>query len=169
MTKTSDNLHYLINTVAPFLNNMKSNEEHCEMSDAVLDFNEYIRLPSNSSVLLDRKITDAHNCGRSGCLAGWYTMLSEQDKRLSANELSDIQAFSENALADHFGIEVHEATALFGGSGDGAESTEARDIPGDQYDDYDVGRHSNELILDSRVSLAEELLEEQLDAEENPA
>lgn len=163
------NMKYLIEEVIPHISGMKGHSGSCKLSDAVLDFNEYIREPTSSETLMNRKLTTQHNCGRSGCLAGWYTMLSAQDERLMAYDQSQIMSFSENALADHFGISVQEANELFGGTGDGIESHESPDVPGDDFDD---DGYSNDLILFARGCRAEELLEEMekaLEAEENPA
>jgi hypothetical protein len=160
------NMKYLIEKVIPHISGMKNHSDSCEMADAVLDFNEYIREPTNSETLMSRELTTQYNCGRSGCLAGWYSMLSAQDERLESYDQSQIMSFSPGSLADHFGITIQEATELFGGTGDGMESYESPDVPGNDYDD---DGYSNDLILFARASRAEELLEDMLEAEEEPA
>lgn len=168
MSDPAANLAYLIETVIPFISGMKDRHESNGISDAVLDFDEYIREPTKSETLMGRELTTAHNCGRVGCLAGWYTMLSAQDERLPEEELVSLSSYSEYMLSIHFDISMSESVGLFGGQGGGAEEDLSPDIEAtDEDGDYCSGHYSNELILDARCELAAQLLEEKTEALED--
>lgn len=150
----AENLKYLIETVVPFIEKI---EEHDDGTGTctTLNFDEYFFKP-NYGPAAGRKISKKYDCGRQGCLAGWYVMMSEQDKRLTERQLAVLlNGFSENALSEHFGIEYRDAAALFGGIGDGEEQRfEPEDV-----DDYGEFQYSNEQMISARLELAESLLE----------
>ena len=115
---TNRNLKYLKEEIFPFLREMPTIEQVADgeapYMSAVLDFDEYWIDE------MGKPITDEYSCGRAGCLAGWYVMISEQEGRLTDEELVKLKdGFSERRLGEHFGIEYCEAGELFGSKGGG--------------------------------------------------
>lgn len=157
MPTGKQNLEFLVNTVIPHLEEMVAVEECPLDSDtAILDFDEYAKKPHWSSELMGRKITSAYNCGRKGCLAGWYLMMSEENKRLDKDELQQIAGFSIFALGDHFNITEHETEGLFNQLSGGVENESG----GDMDSDWDEDNHySTKYALDLRKDLAIEILQ----------
>ena len=136
------NLQYLKEKVFPFLRSMPTVEEAIDgevgASAAILDFDEYI------IDLKGKEITDQYSCGRTGCLAGWYVMLSEQEGRLQEDDIEALKDhWDEELLAAHFDIDCTEAGALFGSKGGGHR---------------EYGHHDTEEILNDREEYLDHLL-----------
>lgn len=69
-------------------------------------------------------ITNEYNCGREGCLAGWYLMMSVQDERLTGEEHRRIRGYDAEGLGEHFGLPGEAFTQgrlLFAALGSGVE------------------------------------------------
>lgn len=127
------NLEYLQKTVVPHLERMPTKEDyHSVMSDtsmnskvrnflqrtmAFLNFGDYVKDIGRRH----RPITDDYNCGRHGCLAGWYVMMSKEDERISETEQTRLNGFSTEKLGIHFGISELQADRLFSTLGGGCE------------------------------------------------
>lgn len=99
---------------------------------AVLNFGIYDQVYSKNCNI----INDKYDCGRTGCLAGWYVMMSEQDRRFIPwdPQWTSIKSFDTRALARHFNIAYEEAIDLFSSTGEGAER-EALEYAELQYND----------------------------------
>jgi hypothetical protein len=99
---------------------------------AVLNFGIYEQIYAKNCNIID----DEYNCGRTGCLAGWYLMMSEQDRRFIPwdPQWLMIKSFDTRRLAQHFNISHHEALDLFGSTGEGVERELLEGMEGD-YDD----------------------------------
>lgn len=141
MTTTAqlDNLIYLRDTVIPHLEGMPSVEEFIAVRDntsiplkirsvlsnalAVFSLDTFVSIGAFKN---KDKISSTYDCGRHGCLAGWYTMMSRQDKRLDKRDREKLRNFSEHQLAIHFGIPNNQVTDLFDTLGDGCESRSAK-------------------------------------------
>lgn len=110
---TNRNLKYLKEEIFPFLREMPTIEQladgEASYMSATLDFDEYWIDE------MGKPITNEYSCGRAGCLAGWYVMISEQEGRLTDEELVKLKdKFSERRLGEHFGIDRFDAVRLFG-------------------------------------------------------
>lgn len=127
---------FLYNVVVPHLETMPTAEEVFEDAQgtnhemytpsrvcaitgkAILNLNQYVRV-ANHRVPVNR--SNKYNCGRTGCFAGWYVMISDSYDRLSEHERECIDEYETFDLAEHFGISHKEAGWLFGGLGQGIE------------------------------------------------
>lgn len=106
-----ENRKYLHDVVFPHLKNMPTQYDSCNIGNpALLDFDVYI---FNHSRLNTDDITDEYNCGRKGCLAGWYVMLSDRDKRINVDDRRRIQGYDLYSLANHFDLDLPTARQLF--------------------------------------------------------
>lgn len=108
---------FLYETVIPFIKNMPADDECYIEGAATLNFNTYVSEHDRHTAC---EITDQYNCGRKGCLAGWYLMLSDRENRLLERERDKIDHFNVQALSTHFGIPHREASNLFSGKSPGA-------------------------------------------------
>ena len=97
---------------------------------AVLNFGLYEQVYSKNCNI----INDEYNCGRTGCLAGWYVMMSEQDRRFIPwdPQWTSIKQFSTHQLAKHFNISFGEAHDLFGSTGEGVERESLEGMEGEE-------------------------------------
>jgi hypothetical protein len=82
-------------------------------------------------------INDEYNCGRTGCLAGWYKMMSEQQRRFVPwdPDWLSIGSFDTRKLARHFNISQAEAHDLFGSTGEGVERESLYGMEGEEDED----------------------------------
>ena len=128
---------FLYNVVVPHLEAMPTAEEVLEDArgtnlemytpsrvcaipgKAVLNLSQYVRVADND-VPINR--SNKYNCGRTGCLAGWYVMISDNYDRLSDLERDDVDDYDISSLAGHFGISYQEADWLFSSLGQGIEN-----------------------------------------------
>lgn len=123
------------------IDDLNRDPEGCEYDakkPAVLNFGVYDKIYAKNCNI----INDQYDCGREGCLAGWYVMMSEQQRRFQPwdPQWTGIKKFSTHALAKHFNISFCEAHDLFGSTGEGAERESLEDFEGD-YDEngYEMG------------------------------
>ncbi len=129
-----------------------------DMKPAILNFAIYEQVYSKNCNI----INDKYDCGRTGCLAGWYLMMSEQQRRFLPwdPQWTSIQGFSTQNLARHFNISFNESHDIFGSTGEGAEH-EA--LEGSEYEYDDNG---NEMMIEE-IAVAEltqgEMLEMRVD------
>ena len=115
--------------------NRPQNEQWEAKKPAVLNFGLYNHVyAANCNI-----INDKYDCGRTGCLAGWYMMMSEQQRRFQPwdPQWTSILSFSTHDLARHFNISFTEAHDIFGSTGEGAEREM---LEGSEYD-YDDNGH----------------------------
>lgn len=122
--RARDNRLYLLKTVFPFLQRMPTVEaQHAGKTPdgaAVCNLNHYI--DDHDARTAPEEIDTEYQCGRTGCLAGWYVMLSDRDKRFGPFERNEVAGYDNGELAEHFGLgSTSEGEALFGGMGSGAE------------------------------------------------
>lgn len=139
-TRARQHRKFLYNVVLPHLETMPTAEEALEDTrrtnpdlasatytssrvcaipgKAILNLNQYVRV-ADHNVPVNR--SNKYNCGRTGCFAGWYVMISDNYNRLSEYERSDIEDYNTGDLAEHFGISHKEAGWLFGALGQGIE------------------------------------------------
>ena len=124
------NVKFLHEKVFPHLMDMPTVEEYEDLADSP-DDGAYLDMDSWVSQYRanDNKISCKYDCGRSGCLAGWYVMMSEENKRFSRTK--DKPEFEMDKLGDHFGFSTFEADLLFEGKGAGSERLEYGDGAGD--------------------------------------
>lgn len=101
-------------------------------TSAILNFGLYEQIYAKNCNI----INDKYNCGRQGCLAGWYLMMSEQDRRFIPwdPQWTSIKQFDTRKLARHFNISNTEAHDLFGSTGEGVERDSLEGREG-EYDD----------------------------------
>jgi len=136
----------------------------CEVPDefeakkpAVLNFGLYNRTYAKNCNI----INDKYDCGREACLAGWYLMMSEQQRRFVPwdPQWTSIKTFGTHDLAKHFNISFSDAHDIFGSTGEGAEREM---LEGSEYDYDDDG---NTLGIEE-IAIAEltqgEILEERV-------
>lgn len=99
---------------------------------ALIDFSMYHNIYEPNCNI----INDKHDCGRTGCFAGWYVMMSEQDRRFIPWDPNwkAIQSFDIASLARHFNLSKADTHDLFAGLGDGIERD---DLNEDEYGNYD--------------------------------
>lgn len=148
-----DRLDYLLRTVYPHVEKM-------ETVDGYQNGGAGIRAIFNLSVYqgdsraTGEPITDAYNCGMEGCVAGWYVMLAERDGVIDAEDSEALSGWDLAELAFHFGIEHHQAAALFESRGRGAETHDDYYI---EYSDSD-SRTRTGAALASRKSYLEEMI-----------
>jgi len=125
---------------------------------AILDFATYDMIYEKNCNI----INDKHDCGRKGCLAGWYLMMSEQDRRFIPwdPQYTSIKGFSTHDLARHFNISHSEAMDLFGSTGEGVERESLEDA------EYGYNEHGFEACIEE-IAIAEltqgEILEMRVD------
>jgi len=125
---------------------------------AILNFGIYDKVYSKNCNI----INDEYNCGREGCLAGWYLMMSEQQRRFQPwdPQWTSIQGFSTHDLAKHFNISFHDAHELFGSTGEGVERECLEDA------EYEYNSHGYEKCIEE-IAVAEltqgEILEMRVD------
>ena len=122
--RARDNRFFLYKTVFPFLQKMPTAEDQMNgkvsSGTAVCNLNHYIDNHDNRTA--PQEITDEFSCGRDGCLAGWYVMLSDRDKRFGIFERKEVSQYDNAYLARHFGLEGYNAgEKLFGTKGSGIE------------------------------------------------
>lgn len=123
--RARDNRLYLLKTVFPFLTKMPTKEDlergKTERGAAICNLGSYIDHHNNRTAPED--ITKDYHCGRTGCLAGWYVMLSDRDKRFGPCERNEIAGYDNLDLAKHFGLHGgHDAgQRLFSALGSGIE------------------------------------------------
>lgn len=126
--RARDNRLFLLNTVFPFLQKMPTIEDHdkgkTDHNAAICNLGTYIKDHDNRTA--GEEIDPAYHCGREGCLAGWYVMLSDRDKRFGPFERNEIAGYDNLDLAKHFGLDGYDAGArLFSGLGSGIEDSRA--------------------------------------------
>lgn len=125
---------------------------------AVLNFGIYDQVYSKNCNI----INDEYNCGRTGCLAGWYVMMSEQQRRFQPwdPQWTGIKQFSTHSLAKHFNISFSDAHDLFGSTGEGVERECLEDA------EYEYNSHGYEKCIEE-IAVAEltqgEILEMRVD------
>ncbi len=125
---------------------------------AVLNFGIYDQVYSKNCNI----INDKFDCGRTGCLAGWYLMMSEQQRRFQPwdPEWTMIKGFNTHDLAKHFNISFRDSHDLFGSTGEGVERTSLEGA------EYEYNSHGYEKCIEE-VAVAEltqgEILEMRVD------
>lgn len=116
------NVKFLHEKVFPHMQNMPTVEEYEALEcDGTGDDVAYLDLDSWTSQYRanGNKITCAYDCGKSGCVAGWYVMMSDERRRFAKTD--DKPKFEMAELGDHFGFSTFEADLLFEGKGQGSE------------------------------------------------
>ncbi len=127
--RARDNRLYLLKTVFPFLQKMPTVEDRVngktERGAAICNLGSYIDDHDNRAA--PEEITDDYHCGRTGCLAGWYVMLSDRDTRFGPCERNEVAGYDNLDLANHFGLDGgHRAgEQLFSALGSGIENGDA--------------------------------------------
>lgn len=125
--RARDNRFFLYKTVFPFLQKMPTVEDQqkglvAENGIAICNLSHYIDHHDNRTA--HEEISQEYNCGRDGCLAGWYVMLSDRDNRFGPCERNEVAAYDNGDLARHFGIGGHnEGELLFSTRGSGVEES----------------------------------------------
>jgi hypothetical protein len=122
--RARDNRHFLLKTVFPFLQKMPTKEDlengKTDYGAAICNLGSYIDHHDARTAAED--IDGEYHCGRVGCLAGWYVMLSDRDKRLGPFERKEIAGYDNTDLAVHFGLESYnQSESLFSALGGGVE------------------------------------------------
>lgn len=122
--RARDNRFFLLKTVFPFLQKMPTVEDRdngkAETGAAICNLGTYITDHDNRTAA---EIDPAYHCGRTGCLAGWYVMLSDRDKRFGAMERAEVAGYDNGDLAMHFGLHSgYDGERLFSGLGSGIEN-----------------------------------------------
>ncbi len=122
--RARDNRLFLYKTVFPFLMKMPTVEDQFKgkvpPGTAVCNLNHYIDHHDNRTA--PDEVTDEYVCGRDGCLAGWYVMLSDRDKRMGPMERKEVSLYDNGYLARHFGLSNYsDGEKLFGTKGSGIE------------------------------------------------
>lgn len=167
-----ENLKYLQDVVIPFVELMPQNEDNPAAGRACFDLNSYIGirgLSGNDNAVGTRiypeagAISEKYNCGYVGCLAGWYALMSNQDKRLLPDEQRRLDHFNHDLLAEHFGVTSGEIFALFGTRNCGIELVNAVEtgVYEDKYDaneNMDSDGHSNLDCLHERAVLLDDII-----------
>lgn len=127
------NVRFLHEKVFPHMEGMPTVESY-EEQDNPADSIAYLDLDSWTSQYRanGNKITCAYDCGKSGCVAGWYVMMSDEKRRFDRTK--DKPKFDMMDLGDHFGFSTFEADLLFEGKGQGSERL-------DYGDDCDIDTH----------------------------
>jgi hypothetical protein len=123
-----DNRFFLLKTVFPFLQKMPTKEDlingKTEVGAAICNLGSYI--DHHDARTAPEEIDGEYHCGRIGCLAGWYVMLSDRDGRLGAFERAEIAGYDNDELAQHFGLQSYsQSESLFSALGGGVEDTQA--------------------------------------------
>ena len=120
-TRTRQHRKFLLDVVLPHLEEMPVAEEfgHTTMvaKQAILNLNEYTRDEQAC-----KPVSGGYDCGRTGCFAGWYLMISDKFNRLLACESDVIEDYDTDSLAEHFGISSDDSENLFSTRGSGVES-----------------------------------------------
>lgn len=124
---------------ANLIDNLGHEHEEWEAEKpAALNFAVYDKIYAKNCNI----INDKYDCGREGCLAGWYLMMSEQDRRFIPwdPQWKSIARFDIGDLARHFNISKAEAHDLFGSTGEGIER-QSLETYEDEYDEngYEMG------------------------------
>jgi len=143
----------------------------CEVQDeseprkpAILNFALYEQTYAKNCNIINNQ----YDCGRTGCLAGWYMMMSEQQRRFVPwdPQWTSIKRFRLHDLAKHFNISFDDAHDIFGSTGEGAEREM---LEGSEYD-YDDDGNTMEIgeiavaeltqgeILEMRVDVLNEVM-----------
>jgi len=128
---------------------------------AGLDFSMYQRIYKKNCNI----ITDQHNCGRTGCFAGWYAMMSDQQRRFipwDPTWTSIMEDFDTKALARHFGIGHSQAHDLFASIGEGVEAASLDEYEGQNFDsgaEQCMAELTQGEVLDIRAEYLEEIME----------
>jgi len=120
-----DNRLFLLKTVFPFLQKMPTKEDlelgKTEEGAAICNLGSYI--DNHDARSAPEEIDGEYTCGRIGCLAGWYVMLSDRDERFGAFERAEVAGYSNDELASHFGLSSYnQSESLFSALGGGIES-----------------------------------------------
>jgi hypothetical protein len=129
-----------------------------DMKPAILNFGIYDKVYAKNCNI----INDNYDCGREGCLAGWYLMMSEQQRRFVPwdPQWTSIKEFGTHALAKHFNISFSESHDLFGSTGEGVEQECLQDA------EYEYNSHGYEKCIEE-IAVAEltqgEILEMRVD------
>jgi len=120
--RTRQHRKFLFDVVLPHLEEMPVAEEFPDqitvLKQAVLNLNEYTRDEKAC-----KAVSGGYDCGRTGCFAGWYLMISDKFNRLLTCEAEVIEDYDTSDLAEHFGISDDDAEDLFSTRGSGAESS----------------------------------------------
>ena len=94
--------------------NAEEDDEGLPLNTAVFNLDTYIETDRKSG----SPISDAYDCGYTGCLAGWYKLLAVRDNLIEEDILPDFDSYG---LADHFDIPIEDSIRLFTTLGAGAE------------------------------------------------
>lgn len=122
--RARDNRLFLLKTVFPFLAKMPTKEDldkgKTESGAAICNLGSYI--DHHDARTAPEDIDEQYHCGRTGCLAGWYVMLSDRDERFGPFERTEIAGYDNGELANHFGLASYGAgEQLFSALGGGVE------------------------------------------------
>ncbi len=133
-------------------------EPEVKRDRAIFNLNTYI---SNTRTN-ENPVSDKYNCGREGCLAGWYAILGKELQSdhlpfLSLTEQGQVGSYDISMLSHHFGILRTETNNLFGSLGKGIEG-----FPSDHFDENGEGDTSHDLnkdALEARAQYLDKLFE----------
>lgn len=127
--RARDNRLFLLKTVFPFLQKMPTKEDlengKTDYGAAICNLGSYI--DHHDARTAPEEIDGEYHCGRVGCLAGWYVMLSDRDQRFGAFERCEIAGYDNGDLARHFGLigGYDAGEKLFSALGGGIETLQA--------------------------------------------
>lgn len=126
-------------------------------SDAVLDFTVYHDGRRRAEEGNECKISAKYDCGYTGCLAGWYYLMAEQEKVEEPGDLDYVKHFNLGPIATHFGITYGEASGLFQSLGKGVEGMEDFEDNFDEDGIYEGPQEMTKLALEARKEFLDEL------------